>query len=197
MVFKRSKIGTRLAVLVGLIGLSLAILQSALMAYFDLQSERERVQESTREMLASASKSAARAVFELNQKAAQEIVNGLLYIDYIVLGRVSDELGNTLAESKKDNYASAMGSIFAGLLTLEAVLLIAGVSIFTAFLFPGFGGLLVWHQAAMRLRLYKYDYLEENPGANRKKIPWDGLLVEEKEKVGKRTLRGMIFPWKE
>ena len=77
------------------------------------------------------------------------------------------------------------------------VLLIAGVSIFTAFLFPGFGGLLVWHQAAMKLRLYKYDYLEENPGANRKKIPWDGLLVEEKEKVGKRTLRGMIFPWKE
>ena len=49
----------------------------------------------------------------------------------------------------------------------------------------------------MKLRLYKYDYLEENPDAKRNDIPWDALLIDERERVGKRTLRGMIFPWKE
>jgi hypothetical protein len=43
----------------------------------------------------------------------------------------------------------------------------------------------------------KYDYLEENPRADRKHIPWETLLREERERVGKRTLKGMIFPWKE
>jgi len=70
-------------------------------------------------------------------------------------------------------------------------------SFFTAFLIPGFTGLLLWHQVALKLRLYKYDYLEENPEANRRSIPWDALLIDDRDRVGKRTLRGMIFPWKE
>lgn len=72
-----------------------------------------------------------------------------------------------------------------------------GVSVFTALLIPGITGVLLWHQVGLRLRLYKYDYLEEHPEANRKQIPWDALLIDDKEKVGKRSLRGMIFPWKE
>ena len=71
------------------------------------------------------------------------------------------------------------------------------ISIFTAFLLPGVTGLLIWHQTAMKLRLYKYDYLDEHPGTDRKYIPWDALLNEEKDKVGPRSLKGMIFPWKE
>jgi hypothetical protein len=76
-------------------------------------------------------------------------------------------------------------------------LLILVVSVFTAFLLPGPATLLLWWNTAFKLRLYKYDYLEQNPDANRRKIPWDALLVEDRERVGKRTLRGMIFPWKE
>ena len=87
-------------------------------------------------------------------------------------------------------------TILAIVLAFGAII-VSGVSVFTAFLFPGLTGLLVWYQVAMKLRLYKYDYLEENPDANRKKIPWEALLLEDKERVGKRTLRGMIFPWKE
>ena len=71
------------------------------------------------------------------------------------------------------------------------------VSLFTAFLFPGIAGLAIWYQSAMRLRMYKYDYLEEHGDADRRAIPWDALLYDERERVGKRTLRGMIFPWKE
>lgn len=82
-----------------------------------------------------------------------------------------------------------------GLLICSVIIL--GISLFTAFLLPGITSILLWHQAAFKLRLKKYDYLEENPDVKRNQIPWDALLIEEKEKVGPRTLKGMIFPWKE
>lgn len=76
-------------------------------------------------------------------------------------------------------------------------LVIVVMSLFTALLVPGVGGLMLWIHVALKLRLYKYDYLEEHPEADRRRIPWDALLVDDRERVGKRTLRGMIFPWKE
>jgi uncharacterized membrane protein YesL len=71
------------------------------------------------------------------------------------------------------------------------------VSILTALLMPGISSIVMARQGALRLLLLKYDYLEEHPDANRKDIPWDALLVEDRELVGTRTLKGMIFPWKE
>lgn len=71
------------------------------------------------------------------------------------------------------------------------------VSLALAFIMPGIGGILMLQESAMKLILMKYDYLEENPDADRKKIPWNALIMEEREKVGKRTLKGTIFPWKE
>lgn len=84
-------------------------------------------------------------------------------------------------------------SIFLGIYTVSLL----GISFFTALLIPGITVILLAHQVALKLRLYKYDYLEENPEASRKKIPWSGLLFEEKERIGTRTIKGMIFPWKE
>ena len=84
-------------------------------------------------------------------------------------------------------------SIFLGIYSI----LILGISFFTALLIPGISVILLAHQAALKLRLYKYDYLEENNDISRKKIPWSALLYKEKEKIGSRTLKGMIFPWKE
>lgn len=66
-----------------------------------------------------------------------------------------------------------------------------------AFMFPGPVGLLIYLDEALRLRLLKYDWLEENPEANRRKIPWDALLIEEREKTGTRSLKNFIFPWKD
>ncbi len=84
-------------------------------------------------------------------------------------------------------------TIFLGLHTLFLFL----VSIATAFLLPGISVIILSHQIALKLRLYKYDYLEENPDAPRRSIPWEALLMEEKERIGSRSIRGMIFPWKE
>jgi uncharacterized membrane protein YesL len=76
-------------------------------------------------------------------------------------------------------------------------LIVLVVSAFTALLLPGFATVLLWWNVAFKLRLYKYDWIEKNPGENRRRVPWDALLVEDRERVGKRTLRGMIFPWRE
>jgi hypothetical protein len=71
------------------------------------------------------------------------------------------------------------------------------LSFFLALLFPGPAGILLFLDQAMRLRLLKYDWLEANPEANRRKIPWDALLIEEREKTGTRSLKSFIFPWKD
>ncbi|GHU02919.1 hypothetical protein FACS1894147_05960 [Spirochaetia bacterium] len=70
-------------------------------------------------------------------------------------------------------------------------------SVLLAFLFPGPAGILLYLDEALRLRLLKYDWLEENPDADRRKIPWDALLIDEREKTGTRSLRNFIFPWKD
>ncbi|MDR2471480.1 MAG: hypothetical protein LBD09_05165 [Treponema sp.] len=73
---------------------------------------------------------------------------------------------------------------------------------------------LLFLDEALRLRLLKYDWLEEQrrgggpesgegsgavrPGRRgRTVIPWEALLAEEKEKTGTRSLRSFIFPWKD
>ncbi|MDL2229957.1 hypothetical protein LJC14_06890 [Treponema sp. OttesenSCG-928-L16] len=71
------------------------------------------------------------------------------------------------------------------------------LSIFLAFLAPGPAGILLYLDEALRLRLLKYDWLEANPDADRKKIPWDALLIDEREKTGTRSLKSFIFPWKD
>jgi MFS family permease len=89
-----------------------------------------------------------------------------------------------------DNTAFTVGAFIGSTLIFIA-------SSFTAFMLPGIATIVLWLNVGLKLRVLKYDYLEENPDANRKKIPWDVLLIEDKERVGKRTLKGMIFPWKE
>jgi hypothetical protein len=100
-------------------------------------------------------------------------------------------------------------SIFS--LLYNAVML--AVSGLLAFLFPGPAGILLYLDEALRLRLLKYDWLEvdskggpsskggENPeaepGKKRRTIPWDVILIEEREKTGSRTLKNFIFPWKD
>jgi uncharacterized membrane protein YesL len=83
--------------------------------------------------------------------------------------------------------------IFSGLISLVILVL----SVVLLLLFPGPGGILLFLDEALRLRLLKYDWLEANPGADRRKIPWDALLIDEREKTGTRSLRNLIFPWKD
>ncbi len=89
-----------------------------------------------------------------------------------------------------DNPGFSLGLLFV------AIIVFAG-SVLTALLLPGIASILLWWNVAFKLRMYKYDWLEKNPGENRRRVPWDALLIEDRERVGKRTLKGLIFPWKE
>lgn len=71
---------------------------------------------------------------------------------------------------------------------------------FTFGLYPGMTGIIFTNVNALRMRLYKYDWLEVNPDLTmeeRKNVPWDDLIAKDVKTLGKRTLKGFIFPWKE
>jgi hypothetical protein len=76
-------------------------------------------------------------------------------------------------------------------------LVMLAISLFLAFLFPGPAGILLFLDEGLRLRLLKYDWLEANPEADRRKIPWDAILIDERERTGTRSLKSFIFPWKD
>lgn len=64
-------------------------------------------------------------------------------------------------------------------------------------MFPGVTGILMLTTNAVRLRMKKYEYLKQNPEVSRKRIPWDALLREERQKIGRRSFLGLFFPWKD
>ncbi len=80
-------------------------------------------------------------------------------------------------------------------------LVLLGLSLVLVFLLPGFAGIQLAANEALRLRLYKYDWLEKHPELDpvkaRRAIPWDELLAEDFETTGNRTLKSFLFPWKD
>ncbi len=79
-------------------------------------------------------------------------------------------------------------------------LVLITVSGLTVFLVPGFSGVILAQNEALRLRLFKYNWIESHPELDfktaRKSVPWDEILEEEDDIVGHRTFRNFIFPWK-
>ena len=73
-------------------------------------------------------------------------------------------------------------------------------SVFCLGFIPSFAGINLARVNALRLLLYKYDYLDEHPELEsprqRKNIPWEELIYEDRETLGPNRLKQMIFPWK-
>lgn len=111
------------------------------------------------------------------------------------------QLGDNPLKALKKCFLIVFDNILFSIFLLIYTLVNLIMSILTALLLPGITGILMSHQVALKLLLLKYDFLEEQQEGpekgKRRKIPWDALLIDEQEKVGHRTLRGMIFPWKE
>jgi len=63
------------------------------------------------------------------------------------------------------------------------------------FLVPGFAGTLALQNVALRVLMLKYDWIEANPEAAERRLPWDEILKDEKESLGKRGARSFILPW--
>ncbi|MGI6433227.1 MAG: hypothetical protein ACOXZ4_05190 [Sphaerochaetaceae bacterium] len=84
-------------------------------------------------------------------------------------------------------------SLFLALYQLVSLAL----TVVTATIVPGVFGLQLMRQTAVRLLLLKYDYLEEHPQTKRSEIPWEEVLFEEKERIGRRSFKSLLFPWKD
>ena len=67
-------------------------------------------------------------------------------------------------------------------------------------LVPGPAGVVLSGINALRLRLYKYDWLDAHPENKtpklRKKIPWAALIKEDEETLGPRGFKSFFMPWK-
>ena len=67
-------------------------------------------------------------------------------------------------------------------------------------LVPGPAGVVLSGINALRLRLYKYDWLDVHPENKtpklRKKIPWEALLKEDRDNLGPRGFKSFFMPWK-
>lgn len=70
------------------------------------------------------------------------------------------------------------------------------LTVLTATLLPGLSGITLSRMDTLKLLMKKYDFLEANPEATKKDINWEDLLYEEKQLVGPRSFKNMIFPWK-
>lgn len=80
-------------------------------------------------------------------------------------------------------------------------LVLGAISLIFLTLVPGLGGIVLAQNNAYKLRMYKYDWMEENPdippAKARKSVPWKTLLEKDREIMGRRTLKNLFFPWKD
>ena len=79
-------------------------------------------------------------------------------------------------------------------------LFLLALSLMIFCLVPGPAGVVLSGVNALRLRLYKYDWLDVHPENKtpklRKKIPWDALLKEDRDNLGPRGFKSFFMPWK-
>lgn len=105
--------------------------------------------------------------------------------------------GDTPVKTLKKSFILLLDNLGFSLFQAIYQMINLAISVMLAGLAPGITGMLLASSDATKLLMYKYDYFEENPEADKKNIPWDELLYDEQESVGHRSLRNMIFPWKD
>jgi hypothetical protein len=108
------------------------------------------------------------------------------------------QLEGRIGDLAKKSFLLLFDNIIFSLFMMFGSLIIIILSFLTMLTFPGITGLLLWFQTGLKLRIYKYKYLEtlDQSHAHSVAIPWERLLIKEKEQLGSRSLKGMFFPWK-
>ncbi len=71
------------------------------------------------------------------------------------------------------------------------------LTVLTAGLLFSMTGITLASQDAFKLLLLKLDWLDENPEEDYKHVDWEDILFEERENVGHRSIKNMIFPWRD
>jgi len=110
---------------------------------------------------------------------------------------VYSQLDKSFKKSVKKSFLILMDNpLFSIYLFLVSCVLFI-ISFFTGFLIPGVGYIMIWVNTGLKIKLYKYDYLEKYPDTPRNKIPYKDLYKEDDDLIGKRSLKNLIFPWRD
>lgn len=120
----------------------------------------------------------------------------VLAIQYF-LPLMTNFTGDKPVKTFKKCYIMAIGNLGTTVFLLIYNIIQIPLTILTAGLLFNMTGITLACQNCFKLLLLRLDYLEENPDVKLKEVPWDDILYEDRESVGKRTLKGMIFPWKD
>lgn len=108
---------------------------------------------------------------------------------------------NNFKKCLKKCFLFTMDNTGFSIFNLLHTLVLTFLSVFLVGFFPSFCGISIFNCNALKVRLYKYDYLEEHPELKtkkeRKNIPWDELIFDDRETLGPRKLKSFLFPWKE
>ena len=114
---------------------------------------------------------------------------------FAVRTRMNDGVIKSLKKSLLIMLDNFLLSLFIGFIMIPLQLVLWPLTAFAAF---GPTGIILYVNVAMKLLMHKYDWMTEHPNATKHSdIPWQTLLMDDQERVGTRTLKGMIFPWKE
>lgn len=109
-------------------------------------------------------------------------------------------LKNNFLKSLKKCFIIFFDNPIFSILVFLYTILLSVLSVLLFFMLPGFTGVLLAPVNALKLRLYKYDWLEEHPELTpqeRKHIPWYELIADDNETIGPRTFKSFFLPWKE
>ena len=71
------------------------------------------------------------------------------------------------------------------------------LSVITFSAIPGICGIGLSRMDMVRLLAKRYKYIESNTGVTKKDVDWHLILEDDINSTGKRTIRSIIFPWKD
>jgi len=114
---------------------------------------------------------------------------------------IRSQLDKNFLKSIKKSFIIFFDNAGFSVFMLVYSLVLMAFSVVLVFLIPGIAGLLLAQNNALKLRLYKYNWIKEHKGLDakqvRKQIPWGELIAHDKDIVGHRSFKSFIFPWKE
>jgi hypothetical protein len=105
--------------------------------------------------------------------------------------------GDKPLKTFKKCFIMAIGNLGVSIFLAVFNIIQIALTLVTAGLLFNFTGITLANQIAFKLLLLKLDWLEENPEEDIKHVNWDDILYEERENVGHRSIKNMIFPWKD
>ena len=108
------------------------------------------------------------------------------------------QVGGSLRSLARKSFMLFMAHPLLSLILFAVTLVFVVLSVVTLGFFPGIVGIFLWLQVGFRFLLLRYEWQEKNPAWDKKKpLPWKEILADDLERLGPRTLRNMIFPWKD